>query len=100
MASSEVSSQTDGAWPQVQSGPLMTGGILVGIGAVVASAGLAVIGFHLFSATRQWASELETPPNEFARLKWQQAKAAAASGVSTWQDHPHAKVRLARRSSS
>ena len=93
-------SQPTGNWPQVRSGPLVTGGILIGIGAVVAMAGAAVAGTHLVSAVRGWIKELETPPSQLARLKWEQAKAAAASGASTWQDHPNAKIGLARRASS
>jgi hypothetical protein len=75
----------------------MVGGILVGVGAAVAFAGLAVAGSHVFAATRAWVKELETPPSELARLKWEQAKHAAASGAGAWRDHPNAKVRLARR---
>ena len=93
-------SQPAGNWPQVRSGPLVVGGILIGIGAMVAMAGLAVAGTHLVAATRAWINELETPPSELARLKWQQAKAAAVSGTATWRDHPNAKVGLARRTSS
>ena len=89
-----------GNWPQVRSGPLVVGGILIGIGAVVAMAGLAVAGTHLAAATRAWIRELETPPGQLARLKWEQAKAAAVSGAGTWRDHPNAKVGLARRDSS
>jgi hypothetical protein len=93
----DVETQSAGSWPQVNSGPLITGGVLIGIGAVVAFAGLAVAGTHLVVATRAWIQELETPPSELARLKWEQAKTAAATGASTWRDHPNAKVRLARR---
>jgi hypothetical protein len=93
----DVETQSAGSWPQVNSGPLITGGVLIGIGAVVAFAGLAVAGTHLVAATRAWIQELETPPSELARLKWEQAKTAAATGASTWRDHPNAKVRLARR---
>ena len=93
----EVDTQSAGSWPQVNSGPLITGGVLIGIGAVVAFAGLAVAGTHLVTATRAWIKELETPPSELARLKWEQAKTAAATGASTWRDHPNAKVRLTRR---
>ena len=93
-------SQPTGNWPQVRSGPLLVGGILIGIGAVAAMAGAAVAGTHLAAATRAWIKELETPPSQLARLKWEQAKAAAASGAATWQDHPNAKIGLARRSSS
>jgi hypothetical protein len=92
-------SQPIGNWPQVRSGPLVVGGILIGIGAVAAMAGLAVAGTHLAAATRAWMNELETPPSQLARLKWEQAKTAAASGAATWRDHPNAKIGLTRRSS-
>jgi hypothetical protein len=84
-------------WPQVRSGPLMAGGILVGIGAVIALAGLAVAGTHVAAATRAWINELETPPDQLAMLKWEQAKSAMAAGASTWRKHPNSQVRLARR---
>ena len=93
-------SQPTGNWPQVRSGPLMLGGILIGVGAVVAMAGAAVAGAHLAAATRAWIKELETPPGQLARLKWEQARAAAASGAASWRNHPNAKVGLARRASS
>ncbi|MGH3264690.1 MAG: hypothetical protein ACRDNS_22170 [Trebonia sp.] len=77
----------------------MAGGILIGIGAVVALAGMAVAGTHVAAATRQWIKDLETPPDQLARLKWEQAKSAMAAGSATWRDHPNASVRLARRPS-
>jgi hypothetical protein len=95
----EVNGKQPGNWPQVRSGPLVAGGILIGIGAVVAMAGLAVAGAHVAAATRAWINELETPPAELARLKWEQAKTAAASGATTWREHPNAKIGLARRGS-
>lgn len=81
----------------MRSGPLIVGGILVGVGAMVALAGLAVAGAHLAAATRAWVDDLEIPPGELARLKWEQAKTAAASGANTWKEHPNAKARLVRR---
>ena len=92
--------QPAGNWPQLRSGPLVVGGILIGAGALVALVGVAIAGTHLAAATRSWIKELETPPSQLARLKWEQAKAAAVSGSATWRDHPNAKVGLARRSSS
>ena len=100
MAFDDANSQPAGNWPQVRSGPLVVGGILIGVGAVVAMVGVAVAGTHLAAATRAWIKELETPPSQLARLRWEQAKAAAASGTSTWRDHPNAKIGLARRSSA
>jgi hypothetical protein len=100
MANDTTDSQPTGAWPQVQSGPLITGGVLIGIGAVIALAGLAVAGSHVVAATRAWIRELEVPPSQVARLKWEQAKTAAASGANTWRQHPNAQVRLVRRTAT
>lgn len=87
-------------WPQVRSGPLMVGGILIGIGTVVALAGLAVAGTHVTAVTRAWIKDLETPPDQLARLRWEQAKTAMAAGAASWREHPNAHVRLVRRASS
>jgi hypothetical protein len=72
--------------PQFSAGPLMTSAALVGVGAVLVMAGLAVGGAHLTSATRRWVREMEVPPGELAKLKWAQAKAAAAAGAAAWQN--------------
>jgi len=86
-------------WPQVRSGPLMVGGILIGIGTVVALAGMAVAGTHVAGATRAWIKDLDTPPDQLARLRWEQAKTAMAAGTASWREHPNAKVRMRRVSS-
>jgi len=99
-SNNEAAGQATANWPQVRSGPLKVGGILIGIGAVAAIAGAAVAGTHVVAATRAWIKELETPPDQLARLKWEQAKAAAAAGATTWRGHPNAKVRLVSRASS
>ena len=93
----ETAMQQTAGWPEVKSGPLMTGGILVGIGAVLALAGAVVAGGHVVAATRAWMNSLETPPGQLARLKWEQAQAAAAAGQDAWQKHPNAQLRLVRR---
>jgi hypothetical protein len=97
MANIATNNQPAGSWPQLDSGPLIAGGVLIGIGAVVALVGLGIAGSHVVAATRTWVRELEIPPSELAKLKWEQAKTAAASGVSTWREHPNAKARLVRR---
>ncbi len=83
-------------WPQVRSGPLVVGGILIGIGAMASIAGMVVAGKHLVDATRAWANELETPPDQLARLRWEQAKAAAFAGAEAWRKHPNAQAHLVR----
>jgi len=97
MANIATNNQPASSWPQLDSGPLIAGGALIGIGAVVALVGLGIAGSHVVAATRTWIRELEIPPSELAKLKWEQAKTAAASGVSTWREHPNAKARLVRR---
>jgi hypothetical protein len=71
---------------QFRACPLITSAALVGAGAFIAAAGLAVGGSHLVSATRRWVREMEVPPSDLAKIKWTQAKAAAAAGASAWQN--------------
>jgi hypothetical protein len=100
MANAAMNTQPTGTWPQLRSGPLITGGVFIGIGAVVALVGLAIAGSHVALATREWINELEIPPSQLAKLKWEQAKSAAISGANTWREHPNAKARLVRRAVS
>jgi hypothetical protein len=74
------------AGPQLRSGPLITGTALMGAGALLALAGLAVGASHLIAATRRWITEMDVPPSELAKLKWAQARAAAAAGAGAWQN--------------
>ena len=80
------STQQNSSLPEFRTGPLITGAALVGAGAMIALAGLAVGGSHLVSATRRWIREMETPPREQARIKWAQAKTAAVAGAAAWQN--------------
>jgi hypothetical protein len=65
---------------------LITGGALIGAGALIALAGMAVGGSHVVSATRRWIREMEVPPSELARIKWGQARSAATAGAAAWQN--------------
>jgi hypothetical protein len=73
--------------PEFNTSPLITGAALVGAGTMIALVGLAVGGSHLLSATRRWIQAMEVPPSEVARLKWVQAKTAAAAGAATWRQN-------------
>ena len=85
----DTQSSTSGL--QLRSGPLITGAALIGGGVMLALAGLAVGGTHLFSATRRWIQQMEVPPSEQARIKWAQAKTAAAAGAAAWQNGTSAR---------
>jgi hypothetical protein len=81
-----TSTQKSSSRPELRTGPLVTGAALVGAGTLLALAGLAVGGSHLLSATRRWIREMEVPPGELAKIKWAQAKTAAAAGTAAWQN--------------
>ncbi len=72
--------------PTFRSGLLITGGALIGAGALIALAGLVVGGSHVALATRQWIREMDVPPSELAKIKWAQARTAAAAGAAAWQN--------------
>jgi hypothetical protein len=76
----------NGNWPQLRSGPLITGGVLAGAGAMLLLAGIAVGSSHVFAATRRWVGEWEVPPGELARQNWARARTAAAAGSAAWQN--------------
>jgi hypothetical protein len=78
--------------PDFRTGPLITGAALIGAGTVVALAGLVVGGSHLLAATRRWVQEMDVPPSEVAKLKWAQARTAAAAGTAAWRNGVSAEV--------
>ena len=98
MANAATNTQSAGTWPELQSGPLITGAVLIGIGVAAATVGMAIVGLHVAAATRTWVRELEIPPSELAKLRWEQAKSSAAAGATHWREHPNSKARLTRRS--
>ena len=73
---------------QVNRSLLVGGGVLVGIGGLLGFTGMVLVGSALLSATRQWIDQLERPPSEIARRKWQQARAAASAGAGAWRNGP------------
>ena len=42
-------------------------------------------------ATRRWIREMEVPPAEQARIRWAQARTAAAAGTAAWQNGTRAR---------
>lgn len=78
--------ETQSTEPLLRSGLLITAAALFGAGGLLALAGLAVGGSHLVAASRRYISQMEVPPSELAKLKWAQAKTAAAAGSAAWQN--------------
>jgi hypothetical protein len=72
---------------QLNTTPVIVGAALVGAGALLAATGVAIGGRAVFAATNRWLRELEVPPGEVARHKWDQTRAAATAGARAWQQH-------------
>jgi hypothetical protein len=90
---SALNAEKSSSLPAFRSGLLMAGGALVAAGALIALAGFAVGGSHVLSATRRWIRDMEVPPGELARIKWSQARSAAAAGANAWQNDDSARDR-------
>jgi hypothetical protein len=68
------------------------GGVLIGIGGLLGLAGILLVGSAIVSAARQRVNQLERPPSELAKRKWQQARAATSAGAKAWRNSPAATV--------
>jgi hypothetical protein len=73
---------------QLNRNLLVGGGVLVALGGLLGFTGMALVSSALISATRQWVDQLERPPTEVARRRWEQTKAAATAGAAAWRDNP------------
>jgi len=76
---------------QLNRSLLVGGGVLVGIAGLLGFTGIVLVGSAVLSASRQWVNQLERPPSEIARRKWQQAKAAASAGAEAWRNGPQTR---------
>jgi len=64
---------------------LILGAVLIGVGSAIGLTGLGICSASVVSATRQWISEMEVPPQQIARQKWNLARAAALAGADAWR---------------
>ncbi len=87
----DVQSTTTGF--QLNSRPVVIGAALIGAGGLLAFAGLVVGGSALIVAARRWIRQLEVPPTDMVRHKWDQTRAATAAGAGAWQEHHQRQVR-------
>ena len=68
------------------------GGVLIGIGGLLGFTGMLLVGSAIVSAVRQRVNQLEQPPSELAKRKWQQARAATTAGAKAWRNSPAAEM--------
>ena len=80
--------------PSLQDLPrelLAVAAVLIAAGSALGLAGLATGAVALATAGRRWYSRADLSPGELARLKWEQAKAAAGASSGAWREAELAK---------
>jgi hypothetical protein len=71
---------------QVNSGPLIAGAVLIGLGSLLGLAGLAIAGATMGAAARRYVNGMDVPPSELAKKHLAKARAATAAGASAWRN--------------
>jgi hypothetical protein len=79
------SRRTDWSLQDLDRGAVVAAAVLIGIGGVLGLVGLSVGSAALVGGWRRWYRRVDLAPQELARLKWEQARAAAGAGVGAWQ---------------
>jgi hypothetical protein len=72
---------------RLNTGPLIFGAELIGVGGVLLMAGFAVGGMTMMSTARRWIGDQDMPPAEIVRHHWRKTVAATAAGATAWQNH-------------
>ena len=70
----------------LNTGPLLAGAVLIGLGSLLGLAGLAISATALAAAARRYVNNMEVPPSELAKQNLAKARAAASAGASAWRN--------------
>jgi hypothetical protein len=68
-----------------QRRPMIVGVALVVAGGMVAAVGALVSTLAAVAGARHWVDQLDHPPSELAKVRWQQARAAGLAGAEAWK---------------
>jgi hypothetical protein len=91
MTNRMASAQASSGGVRPNTGLLIFGAELIGVGGVLLTAGLAVGGMTMMLTARRWISDQEMPPAEIVRHHWRKSAAAVTAGASAWQNHESAQ---------
>ncbi|WP_147201207.1 hypothetical protein [Pseudonocardia asaccharolytica] len=78
--------RTDPSLQDLNPGLLLGAALMLAVGGVLGLAGIALGGAAVIAASRRWYHRADLPPSQLAKLKWEQAKAAAGAGAGAWRD--------------
>ncbi|MFP5347229.1 MAG: hypothetical protein ACLGIA_09390 [Actinomycetes bacterium] len=85
MTGEHMTGQVESIWASLNKSLLVTGAALIAAGGVVAAAGIGCCTYAAVTAAREWSRSLPTPPNEMARRKLNQARAAGGAAAQAWR---------------
>ena len=85
--------RTDPSMQDLNQRTLIAAAALMTFGSVLAMAGLVVAASAVMAAGCRWYQRADMPPKQLARLKWEQAKAAAGAGSDAWRVTEQEKYR-------
>ena len=71
---------------QINTRQIIAGAILLGVGGVIALAGVATAAAALVAAYQDRVRQMDVPPSVLARHHWERIKSATAAGVGEWQN--------------
>ncbi|MFR9801816.1 hypothetical protein ACL02T_05840 [Pseudonocardia sp. RS010] len=83
--------RTDPSPDDLPRGMLVVAAVLTAAGSLLGLAGVAVAAAAAWSTAHRWYRRTDLPASDLARLKWEQARAAAAAGSGAWRDTELAK---------
>ena len=78
--------RTDPSFQDIPRGMLAAAALLIGLASLIGLAGLATVAAALATAGRRWYARADLAPADLARLKWEQAKSAAAASSGAWRE--------------
>jgi len=81
-----VDRRTDPSLQDFDRGMLVVAAGLVVAGCVLAASGIALAAAAAMGAGRRWYRRADLAPDQLAKLKWEQARAAVGAGAGAWRD--------------
>ncbi len=69
----------------LESGPILTGAVLFGVGLAVAFVGVVLGGTSVIAQALRWLRSMEHRPSDAATERWNRVKAAGSAGASAWR---------------
>lgn len=70
----------------INTGQIVSGSILIGIGCVIAFSGAAMAAAAVVAAYRDRVGQMEVPPSVIAKQNWDRVRAAAVAGLGEFRN--------------